>query len=102
MTMQGPSWRPVHLEGVGPFEVRRPTLRDVTGAQTGDPAWWHACVRVGGAEMTKDQCLDLDADVANALALEVMKPRPTTAPASGAPGASTQPRTRTRRLRDQS
>lgn len=102
MTMQGPSWRSVHLDGVGDVEVRRPTLRDVTGAQNGDPAWWHACVRVGGAEMTKDACLDLDAEVANALALEVMKPRPTTAPASGAPGESTQAQIRRPRSRHRS
>lgn len=86
MTAMGPSWRTVHLDGVGEVEVRRPVVRDMDAAQSGDPAWWHVCVRAGGIVLTRDQVLDLDVDIATALAAEVMRPRPTAAPPSGAPG----------------
>lgn len=102
MDAPAPSWRSVDLGAVGAFEVRRPTLRDVTAAQGGDPAWWHACVRRDGTVLSHEECLDLDVEVANALATEVMKPRPTTAPASGAPGGSAQAQTRRPRSRHRS
>jgi|DEB19_MinimDraft_3_1074340.scaffolds.fasta_scaffold32458_4 hypothetical protein len=81
----GPSWRALHLDGVGAVEVRRPTLRDIAGASDKDPAWWHGCVRIDGQPLTRDQCLDLEADIANALAQEVAKPRshPSQAPSDG-------------------
>lgn len=87
MHAMGPSWRTVHLDGVGAVEVRRPTLRDITGAQANDVAWWHGCVRIDGKELTRDECLDLDSEIANQLAQEVAKPRshPSQAP-SGACG----------------
>ena len=86
MSAIGPSWRTVHLDGVGPFEVRRPIVRDMAAAQSGDPAWWHVCVRVDGKELTKEDVLDMDVEVASVLAAEVTKPRPTAAPPSGAGG----------------
>lgn len=100
MDAPAPSWRSVDLGAVGAFEVRRPTLRDVTAAQGGDPAWWHACVRRDGTVLTHDECLDLDVEVANALATEVMKPREhPTQPPKGGFGESCRPLTPKRRSR---
>lgn len=86
MSTNGPSWRAVHLEGIGDLEVRRPTLRDVSTAEPGDQAWWHACVRRRGVCFTKDEVLDLDVEVAAALAAEVTKARPTQPPNGGSGG----------------
>lgn len=95
-----PSWRSVDLGAVGAYEVRRPTLRDVTGAQNGDPAWWHACVRRNGVVLSHEECLDLEVELANALAVEVMKPKPNpTPPPSGGSGDSCRRLTPKRRLR---
>lgn len=76
----------MHLDGIGDVEVRRPTLRDVSGAQPGDQAWWHACVRRRGVALTHDEVLDLDVEVAAALAAEVTKARPTQPPSGGSGG----------------
>lgn len=80
------SWRMVHLDGVGAIEVRRPTLRDICDVQPGDQAWWHRCVRRNGAAMSRDEVLDLDVEVAAALAAEVTKARPTQPPSGGSGG----------------
>jgi hypothetical protein len=78
-------WRLVDLDGVG-VEVRPVTLRDVAGQDVTDPSFIHRCVRhPGGETWTRDEVLDLPVAAANALAAEVMKSRPTSAP-SGASG----------------
>jgi hypothetical protein len=76
-------WRQVDLEGVGAFEVRRPTLRDTAAATPDDIAWWATCVRRNGVPMTRDEVLDLDAEVAGMLAREVVRKRPTAPPSGG-------------------
>lgn len=83
MSHEPSKWRAVDLEGVGAFEVRRPTLRDTATASAEDLAWWAPCVRRDGVEMTRDEVLDLDADVAAMLAREVVKKRPTAPPSGG-------------------
>lgn len=82
------SWRTVDLPGVGPVEVRVPTLRDSVGMQPGDLAWWHGCVRRPGAEQafTRDELLDMPVSAANRLAEEVMRPHPTEPPSGGSGG----------------
>jgi hypothetical protein len=86
MATSSPSWRQVDLDGVGAVEVRPVTLRDTVGADVTDPSFIHKCVRhVGGEVYTQDEILDLPVAAANALAGEVMKARPTSAP-SGASG----------------
>lgn len=73
------TYRPVILEYSSlTLEVRRPTLRDTVEADTSDKLWWVRCVRhVGGADLTKDEALDLDAADGNTLAQEVLRPHPT-------------------------
>ena len=87
MSIPVTSWRPVDLDGVGAIEVRRPTLRDSVGADGADVAWWAVCVRRNGVVLTRDDVLDMDVSDAKAIVAEVMKPRPTSAPSSGASSA---------------
>lgn len=86
MSTYGPSWRLVNLDGIGDVEVRRPIVRDMANATSGDQFWWHVCVRRNGREMTKDEVLDLDVEIAAAIATEVTKPRPTRPPSGGSGG----------------
>lgn len=71
------SWRAISVNGIEHVEVRRPTLRDTVDGRD-EQAWWWRCVRIGGKPATEAQILDLDVEHANAIAAEVMKPRPTT------------------------
>jgi len=80
-------WRSVDLEGVGAFEVRRPTLRDTQSAAPDDLAWWAVCVRRDGVQLTRDEVLDMDAEVAGMLAKEVVAKRPTSPPSGGSSGS---------------
>lgn len=87
MTSPAPSWRRVDLEGVGALEIRPITLRDTVGVDVNDPSWFHVVVRhAGGEPLTRDEVLDLPIAVANALAQEVMAPRPIQPPNGGSGG----------------
>lgn len=71
------TYREISIEGMPKVEVRRPILRDTVEGRDED-AWWYRCVKIDGKPATEEQILGLDVDHANAIATEVMRPRPTT------------------------
>ncbi len=77
MDTRAHKYRQIAVEGLSMVEVRRPILRDTVEGRAED-AWWWRCVRIDGKQATEDQILGLDVDHANAIATEVMRPRPTT------------------------
>lgn len=79
------AWTRLEIDGLGCVEVRRPTLRDTLEAKA-ETVWWWRCVRIEGRIATEQQVLDLDIDHANAIASEVMRPRPFQPPKGGSGG----------------
>jgi hypothetical protein len=75
----GDGWRDIDIPGLGPVQVRRAVMRDLTSAG-GSHYWWIACVRcVDGSPLLPPDvaAADIRADIGQAILAEVMRDRPT-------------------------